>query len=209
MNDKTITEKESLEIITSMIARTKERYTLGDGNIILMWGYLCIAISALVWILLAITHNPAVNWLWFLIWIIGGIVSPIMVKRAAVRKGAKSYIDNIISRIWSVVGASAIASVMFCLGFLLIKGTNTWAAMLVFALIIVPFAGIAHGVVTKEKSIIWGGALGLLTGIFTICCIAGQIPLYASWYMPIFIVAFFCMMVIPGHIINHKARSNR
>jgi len=209
MNDKIITEKESLEIITSMIARTKERYMLGDGNIILMWGYLTIAVCVLVWALLAVTHNPAMNWLWFLIWIIGGIATPVMARKRSIRKGAKSYSDNIVSRIWSVVGACAIASTMICLGFLLTKGADTWSTMLIFALIIVPFAEIAQGVVINEKSLVWGGAAGMIAGIFTICCIAGHITLNASWYMPVFITAFICMMVIPGHIINRKARRNR
>lgn len=49
MEEKRINERESIEIITSMIARTKKRYSLGDGNIMLMWGYLTLCISALVW----------------------------------------------------------------------------------------------------------------------------------------------------------------
>lgn len=87
-----------------MIARTKERYSLSNGNIMLMWGYLTVGISALVWVLLALTHNPAVNWLWFLIWIIGGIATPIMAKKEAVKKGVKTYTDKIIDRLWSIVG---------------------------------------------------------------------------------------------------------
>lgn len=62
MEDKRLTEKESLEVITSMIARTKERY-IGDGNIMLMWGWLTIAVTGLVWVLIARTHNPVWNWL--------------------------------------------------------------------------------------------------------------------------------------------------
>ena len=47
MEDRKLTEKESIEVITSMIERTKDRY-IGNGNIMLMWGYLCVAVSALV-----------------------------------------------------------------------------------------------------------------------------------------------------------------
>ncbi len=43
MEDKKLTEKESLELIASMIARTKARY-LGSGNILLMWGYIVVII---------------------------------------------------------------------------------------------------------------------------------------------------------------------
>ena len=64
MEEKRINERESIEIIASMIARTKDRYHLGDGNIMLMWGYLTLCISVIIWVLLALTHNPVVNWMW-------------------------------------------------------------------------------------------------------------------------------------------------
>lgn len=38
MEERQLTEKESLEVTTSMIARTKQRY-IEDGRIMLMWGY--------------------------------------------------------------------------------------------------------------------------------------------------------------------------
>lgn len=206
MEDKKINERESIEIITSMIARTKERYNLGDGNIMLMWGYLTLGISVLVWVLLALTHNPAVNWLWFLIWIVGGIATPIMARKEAVKKGVKTYTDKIISRLWSVVGFSAMACTLTCLLLTLLGGVDGWSAMFVFALIIVPFAEIANGIVLTETSYIWGGSIGLAAGIFLTCCIAGKVALVASWVMPLFIIAFICMTIIPGHIINHKAK---
>lgn len=90
MEEKKLSERESLEVIMAMINRTKERYMLGDGNILLMWGYVVIAVSALVWALLALTHNPAVNWLWFLIWIIGGIATPVMARKKQIDKGVKA-----------------------------------------------------------------------------------------------------------------------
>ena len=78
--------------------------------------------------------------------------------------------------------------------------------MLMFALIIVPFAEIAQGIILKEKCLVAGGAVGLAAGIVTACCIAGGIELYLSWFMPMFIVAFMSMMIIPGHILNRKAK---
>ena len=208
MEDRKLTEKESIEVITSMIARTKERY-IGDGNIMLMWGYLIVAVAVLIWTLLIVTHNPVWNWLWFLIWIVGGIATPIMSKKKQVKTGVKNYSDTLTSRIWSAVGFSAIASTFFCLGFMLFKGVDAWSMMFAFALIIVPFAEITEGIVIKEKSLVTGGAIGLLAGIFTICCIAGHIALYATWFMPVFIIAFIAMMIVPGHILNNKARKEK
>ncbi len=208
MEEKRINERESIEIITSMIARTKKRYSLGDGNIMLMWGCLTLCISALVWTLLALTHNQAVNWLWFLIWVIGGIATPVMAKKEAISKGVKTYTDKIISRLWTVVGFGAVACTLVCLVLTLFWGIDGWSAMFVFALIIVPFAEIANGIVLNESSCIWGGMLGLSAGIVLTCCIAGKVVLAASWVMPLFIVAFICMMIIPGHVVNYKAKKN-
>ena len=208
MEERQLTEKESLEVITAMIARTKERY-IGDGNIMLMWGYLTVAVAVIIWVLLAITHSQVWNWLWFLIWIIGGIATPIMSKKELSKKGVKNYTDTLSSNIWTVVGFSSIAATFMCLGFLLLKGIDTWSMMLSFALVIVPFAEIAQGIVINEKPLVAGGSVGLAAGIFTTCCIAGHVTLNVWWFMPMFIVAFIFMMVIPGHILNHKARKEK
>lgn len=205
MEERKLTEKESLEIITSMIARTRERY-IGDGRIMLMWGYLTVVITAIIWTLIGVTHNPVWNWLWFLLWIIGGTLTPIMDKKMQHEKGFKNYSDIVTSRIWSTVGFSAIVATAICLAFLLVGGIDAWSMMFAIALVIVPFAEIASGIVVKEKSLIIGGAIGLSAGLFTMACIAGHVALYASWFMPLFIIVWVAMMIIPGHIINYKAK---
>lgn len=208
MEDKKISERESLELITAMIRRTKERY-IGDGNIMLMWGYLTVIVTALVWIMLFTTHNPMWNYLWFLIWIIGGTATPIMARKQQDTRMMKSYSDRLTSQIWTAVGCSAIVATAMCLGFFLIAGISAWSMMFVFALIIVPFAEIAQGIIVGEKSLIAGGAVGMTIGIFTTCCIVGRVTLYAEWFMPLFMLAFAAMFIVPGHILNHKARKQK
>lgn len=208
MEEKKITEQESISIITEMISRTKERY-IGNGNIMLMWGYLTVTVTILVWALLAATHNQAWNWLWFLIWIIGGTATPIMARKEQAENGVKNYSDRITSQIWSVVGAMAIVATAMCLGFLLIGGKDCWLMMFAYALIIVPFGVIVQGVILKENSLKTGGIIGMVIGIFTVCCIAGRVTLYADWYLPLFMAAFIAMFIIPGHIINHKYKSEK
>lgn len=205
MEERKLTEKESLEIITSMIERTRERY-IGDGRIMLMWGYLTVVLTAIIWTLIGVTHNPVWNWLWFLLWIIGGTLTPIMDKKMQHEKGFKNYSDTVTSRIWSTVGFSAIVATAICLAFLLVGGIDAWSMMFAIALVIVPFAEIASGIVVKEKSMIIGGAIGLSAGLFTMACIAGNVALYASSFMPLFILVWVAMMIIPGHIINYKAK---
>ncbi|WP_290091426.1 hypothetical protein [Duncaniella muris] len=205
MEDKKLTEKESLEVITSMIARTKVRY-LGSGNILLMWGYLAVFTSILVWILLAATQQNVWNWLWFAIPVIGMPLTSIMARREKRTDGAVTYSDKITSHLWSIFGVSEIVLTLICLGFSLFGGIKCWTAMIVYTIIAAPFAEIAQGLIVKEKSLTWGGIVGLAIGMVLVCCATGKIPLLANWFMPLFILFWVVMMIVPGHIINHKAK---
>lgn len=205
MEDKKLTEKESLELIASMIARTKARY-LGSGNILLMWGYIVVIISILVWVLLATTRQNAWNWLWFAIPLIGFPATFVMARKQQRDCGATTYSDIITSRLWTIFGVSELVLTVVCLGFALIGGVNCWISMLVYSLLLAPAAEIAQGLIVKEKSLIGGAAIGLCVGVVTLCCATGGIPLNANWYMPLFILAFVAMMIVPGHILNKKAR---
>lgn len=205
MEDKKLTEKESLEVITSMIARTKARY-LGSGNILLMWGYLAVFSSILVWILLAATQQNVWNWLWFAIPVIGMPLTSIMARREKRTDGVVTYSDKITSHLWSIFGVSEIVLTLICLGFSLIGGIKCWTAMIVYTIIAAPFAEIAQGLIVKEKSLTWGGIVGLAIGMVLVCCVTGKIPLLANWFMPLFILFWVVLMIVPGHIINHKAK---
>ncbi|MBJ2184071.1 MAG: hypothetical protein JFR38_06095 [Muribaculaceae bacterium] len=205
MEDRKLTEKESLEVITSMIARTKAKY-LGSGNILLMWGYLIAITSILVWALLAATHHNAWNWLWFAIPAVGVPATIVMSRKEQQVNGVTTSFDKITSRMWTIFGVSEIVLTFVCLAFAFLGGVNCWAAMLVYSLILAPGTEIAQGLIFKENSLVGGGAAGLIVGIITICCVVGGIPLAANWYMPLFILAWVCMMIIPGHIINSKSK---
>ncbi len=205
MEDKKLTEKESLEVITSMIARTKQRY-IGDGRIMLMWGYLVAVVTILVLVMLATTHQHVWNFLWFAIPLVGVPVSAIMANKKQRQKGVKTFYDKVTSQLWTIASLSEIVVTMACIAVQYFTGASCWSAMLVYTLIAMPVAEIAQGLLIKEKSLTVGGVIGLLVGIVTVCCVAGGIKLYANWYMPLFIFAFVAMMVVPGHILNHKAR---
>lgn len=205
MEERKLNERESLEIITSMIARTKVRY-LRSGNILLVWGYLVAVVAICVWIFITATHKSAWNWLWFAIPAIGFPVTFLMARKENLENGVTTYSDKITSNLWTIFGISEIVVAFICLGFELIGDINCWRAMLVYSLLLAPGAEIAQGLILKEKSLVGGGMVGLAAGIVTVCCVAGGIPLLANWYMPLFIIAFVAMMIVPGHILNDKAK---
>ena len=204
MEEMRISEKESLEIITEMISRTKDRY-IGGGKILLLWGYLTVVVTALIWALLALTHNEMWGYLWFAIPIIGGIAHLVMERKEQGRNGVKNYSDKISSKIWTGVWYSYILSMLFCCGFELIN-KDCWSMMFAFALIIVPFAEVVQGIVVRETSLMLGGVIGLHIGVFAMCCMIGGITLDANWFLPLFMLAFIFMMIVPGHVLNLKSK---
>ena len=80
--------------------------------------------------------------------------------------------------------------------------------MFAFALIIVPMAEIMQGLVIKENSLIAGGSIGLLIGLFIMCCISAHVPLMVTWFMPLFIMAFAAMMIVPGTYLIQRQNEN-
>ena len=63
MEEKKLNERESLELITRMIQETKNKLEVGDGNVLLIWGYVSVLTAILVYVMAIILDgNPWVNW---------------------------------------------------------------------------------------------------------------------------------------------------
>ena len=80
MEEKTISERESLELITEMIRQTKERLNVGSGNLFLVWGYVCTLVSLLVYVMVMYTHDARMSILYFLIPVIGACLQGYVLK---------------------------------------------------------------------------------------------------------------------------------
>ena len=192
MEEKTLNERESLEIITRMIQETKNKLEVGDGNILLIWGYVSVCTAILV--------------LWFLIPLIGyGVTQKQKRKEANVKPHSSSYVDKISAGIWKNVSIIACLFGTICMAFMFC-GYNCWVLMFAYAFIIIGFGSIAQGVIIREQSLTFGGLFSIAAGGIVASCAICDIPIYITWAIPLYILCFIVMMIIPGHIINHKAK---
>ena len=206
MEERTISERESLAIITEMIDRTKRRLRIGDGNMLLLWGYTSLVVTLLTFIVHSITRPPASIWLWFLFCIIGGVASARICRRRKSDNTARTYTDAISSHLWALVGYCAIFITAICLALMLFGGKDCWIAMLIFGLLIVGIAIAVQGFIIRERALVTGGSVGIAAGLTVMCCSIGGITIAASWCYPLIAASFLLMLVIPGHILNRKAR---
>lgn len=206
MEDKNLTEKESLELITRMIRNTKDRLELGEGNVMLLWGYLSVAVAALVYAAVWWTRHPACMWLWFLIPAIG---FPAMCALRAKRSRdmpavAVSYIDRVSAGLWTLVGLSAGIGMAWSAIFMAL-GYNAWGVMYIFALFVLGFADAVQGVILREKSLVIGGAIGMAAGGFVCCCAVSGVAIAWIWAFPLYMAVIIAMFIVPGHLLNRKA----
>lgn len=206
MEERKLNEKESLELITQMIVHTRSRLQTSNGNVYLLWGYTSVVVALLIYGIGFFSSHPGWNFLWFLIWIVGGTFTGHILKKEKEKKVPKSYTDRLTEGLWSIVGYCALVGTFLCLYFMLFRGADCWALLLVFGLFVIGFASSMQGIILKEKCLVYGGSIGMLVGAWVTCCLIADIPLLNTWITPLFIVSFVCMMIVPGHILNRKAR---
>lgn len=214
MEERKISERESIEIITSMIARTRHRLTKGEGNMLLFWGYLCVivAIATVVYGYVKYTSGlslPSIGgYVWWLIPAIGIPYTLIVGHRNSAKREVLTYTDRLSVALWKYVLWLAFAAFVIGL-FFFISGFPVWYVMQLFTFFVVGMAVSVQGIIIKERSMIWGGAFSVISGGFLVAALLSGVNWLRAYSVELFVISFIVMMIIPGHILNHKAKKEQ
>lgn len=196
------TEKESLELVTNMINATKKNMSVGSGNIFLSYGYFTSILAFVIYLLVYVTGNLVWNFGWLLMFVFWGIMS-FRAKRE--KNKVITYIDKAISQVWQVTGWMFFLTFGVIIAVGLVYGTINFAYMLPLSLLYCSIASSITGVVIKER---WTTVLPLV-GVVIALSILLTYPfdksLITYWNL-LFGVAFILIMIIPGYILNCKAK---
>ena len=213
MEDKKISEHESLEIITQMIQKTRRNVV--DGNKFIYLGLSLAALSLIAGIFTLLTEN-----LWFAvanmaILLVWNYCAMLIIRRAIVRNGASlSYTDNMLKITWDTIcGIGFAIPLMIMLGLLfslnsyLNSLTHYWAVPLVLSIMLIIGSLISRQVL--------GLTLAPMAGL-----IGASVPLvtFAVNYEVSPIFEFGCTMIVLSAIavftitalgVSLKKNSNR
>lgn len=206
MEEKRINERESLELITRMIADTRRKVETEDGNILLNWGILSVAVATITWIALLITGDPAFNGLWGLMAL--GIFLNRKQKRINLEKGYVSFTDRMSKKLWIPVTVMAFSSLAVCAVFDFALGKNIWQMMFTFPFLFVGFGSAVQGYIIEVKSLAYGGLFNMVVGTVLLAMVITGSKLTESWAMPLFIVCMTTLLIIPGLEIKRLARND-
>jgi hypothetical protein len=190
MEDKKLTEKESLELITQMIDNTRDKVKKNAGMPFIIWGYSTILVALVVWYVVTTTGNYWFQLLWFMIPVFGYPLNFLLYKKE--RKQITTFIDRMIGKVWLVFGIGVVmCSVMAFI-------VNN-IPILFLVLLLMSMAVMLSGFVIRFNPAIGFGLFGILAS-FVFLFIKGtdQIIIFAA--------LFFIMMVIPGHILNYLTK---
>lgn len=192
MEDKVLTEKESLDLISQMIRNTRSRLEDNSGIPFLIWGYTTVIVAVIVWSLVTTSGNYLWHWLWFAIPVFGGTLWLLHYKKQLNnRSRAITFVDRAISHVWMVFG---IASFMIS-----IISFLTYIPILFIVLLTMGMATAITGLIIRFKPIIFSGFIGIL---FSPLCVIVR----DTSSILIFAAIFVLMMVIPGHMLNYTAK---
>ena len=202
MTNKHLTEAESLELISSMIQDSRARLARNSGTPFLIWGYTTIVVSLFNALTIYLGWSHSWAWSWFSIPIIGWIG---MVLFNKTEPSARNYIDRIVSMIWVVIGVS--------FAWLMVNAVVFGGSINYLTVVVMGIGTVLTGCVIKHRiTAICGWAAMFASLIFPavifIKARSGSLESISDMWiwgeLVVFAAIFFCMMVVPGHILNHK-----
>lgn len=186
MEDKKISEKESLELIARMIRETQDNTARYAAYPLLIWGYTTAIVSVVIWFLYMQAVTWQINCLWFALPVIAGPLT-FFFKRKDVKKGTRNYIDRVTTQIWIVFGL--VGWCLSCLAFV------TRIDILFVISLLMGMATTLSGLVSKYKPLSIAGACGIVLSF-------AMLFIHGSEVCLVFAAIFIVMMIVPGHIMN-------
>lgn len=202
MNEKSFSEKDSLELISQMLRQTKRNMEVGSGNIFLYCGYSALIISIIVFAVVYFTSNPAWASLWFLMFVPNVLMR---FKNKKEKPEVVTYMDKAIANIWSVIGAMFILTIIaiFVFGFYL--GCCNFVLMLPLSLLYAGIGTAITGLIINVKVLIYTPLLAFLIGIYMLVVLVSANEPTVFWHL-YFGIAIVFMMIVPGHVINRISK---
>lgn len=184
-------EEESMALIAQMIRNTQRKMERGAGTPMLVWGYATVLATLAVWAGATFTNDYRVQFLWFLIPVIG--LTWMLLQRRQPPE-VRTYVDKVVSYIWIVMGWSGF--IVSCLSFMGVIRTT----ILFIITLMMGQGSVLTGLVTRFRPLIIGGIVALLLSVAL---------LYLHTLGPhllTFALAFVAMGIIPGYILNRRAK---
>ena len=200
MEERKLNEEESLELIAQMIQNSKKNLQVGRGNQFILWGWLGAITSLVVMGMLMWTKNPAWNWLWFAIPVIGWPTMMWQMKKE--KKPVVTFTDKVLKAVWMSIGSIGMLGT-----FLMAIYAKNMMLMLPGVSILIAIGVFITGAILDDRALKTRTFGALLLIMMASCHIVFmQDDFY--WYYITFSLGFIVMLVMPGYHLNKEAKKH-
>ena len=192
MMDERITPEQSLQLITNMINKAKNRFG-ENGHLYLLWGWAVLICSLAQFILINVIKYEHHYIVWFSMWLVL-IYQVIYVRRRKRKVVVRAYTDEIIGVVWITF-----VILMFLFGVLFgtVMGQDYYRFINPVFLALYGMPTVISGTILRFKPLVMGG----------ICCwllsvVSTFLP-YDSQFLllPLAVIAAW---IIPGYLLRNK-----
>jgi len=196
MEDKQLTNQESLDLIARMITNTRRNFNGRGGSMFLIWGYTTIAVTIGVYFLFRATGSGNAMWAWWALPVVGYILTWIHYRKY--ERPVQTQMDKMVNSVWIVFAVACMACALFIFGGYIFGEGPYFNILFVIALMIGMSTAIT-GFMIKFRPVIIGGFLGIFLS-FLIPVFNGMEQFF------IFAGIFLVAQVIPGHLLNRACK---
>lgn len=205
MEEKKISEQESLELISQMIQQTKKDSAIGSGDSFLIWGYLCVLCSLTVVAMAYFAGGGRWGWIYFAIPFAGFIIAGVNARRMKKKYNSPAtYSASNINSIWRCISAVFASYAIWCLIYW--NEPTVWSGMFLLGLLLPGIGTYSTGVILKEFVLQRCGMCGVFCGLLYLINLCKVGALISIKWPIIMAVSMVITLVIPGHYLNYKSK---
>jgi hypothetical protein len=189
-DEKELSPQESLDLIQSMINKTKGAVA-DDSFHFLLWGWLVFGCCLAGYVLKVYVHYPNHFIVWWLM-PVGGVISAWYGAKQSKTQRVKSFLDEALAFLWIAIALSFIALVAVNM-----IGGGLWQTAFTYYILLYAIGTFVSGSLLRFKPLIYGGLIN-----FVLCVVSVKFT-YDNQLL-IGSLAILISYIIPGHLLRRK-----
>ena len=187
--EKELSPQESLQLIQSMIDKTKDAVA-DDSFYFLLWGWLVFTCCITEFILKVYFHYPNHYFVWWLM-PVGGVISGIYGSRQSKKRKVKSFVDEAVDYLWI-----ALALAFIVLVFINAESAG-WQTAFTYYILLYAIGTFVSGKLLRFRPLVIGGLINFALA-------AVSIKLSYDYQLLIGSLAILISYIIPGHLLRMR-----
>ena len=179
-----------------MIQESRERIARHASYPLLIWGYMTLLLSLVMWYVIERYAYWTIQFIWFLLPLICYPATLYFSRKDRSEGGTRNYMERITGQIWTVFGVVALLLSLFSYYPALQGKINIYF----YIPLLMGMGCTLTGLVNKHKASAWCGAIGTLLSF-------GILLIGSHHGLLLFGAIFAEMMIIPGHLLNRELKA--